>query len=169
MLGYLAIQAVILPLLRQGRAQNRAPSATHTKSAMAEVGTSLPPMPATDVAATPSVAGSVAQPVALPLLHVDVAIEHYCREMVAGWGGSELEVATVHSGYAAMCAVRGWPDVSVKVLSQGLVRLGCKRQQLDLRRTGEGRPTVLVFPRALVSASRPPAKPRKRKKGSRSR
>lgn len=128
----------------------------------------LPPMSATDVNAAASVAEPLSKPTPEHVLPASVAIEQYCREMVAGWGGVDLDVALVHRGYLDMCADRGWPELPVKTLSQGLVKLGCQRRQLDLRKTGEGRPTVILFPTALVkNAAAARQKPRRTKgKGS---
>lgn len=163
MLEKLTLSALVVPFLRVGNGTKRTSAATHSET----VSSQKPEVPATDVATHKPVAEPVAKPVAAPLLPERVAIEQFCREMVAGWGGVDLEVATVHRGYIDMCSDRGWPELTVKALSGGLVALGCQRRQLDLRKTGEGRPTVIVFPKALVSRRAAPAKQRSvKKKGS---
>lgn len=93
-----------------------------------------------------------------PSIDKSVAIAEYARQMAWGWGDVELDIALVHKGYMDMCDANGWPLITLKGMSKELVDLGCVRKQLDLRKTGEGRPTVIVFPKGLKNAKGSPRK-----------
>lgn len=81
-----------------------------------------------------------------PLLDIETAIDEFYGAWMAEAPGEAIAFAWVRSAYAQMAPSRGWPPIADKTLSIGLVARGCARRQRDARRSGGGRPTMIVWP-----------------------
>lgn len=68
-------------------------------------------------------------------------------------GAGEILWRHVWRSYEKERAIHGWPPIKEKALSQMLVKMGCERKVLDLRKEKKGRPTAFVFPEEIQEAA----------------
>lgn len=76
----------------------------------------------------------------------ETAIDQFFQAWMAEGCGESIAFWRVAQGYAQMAPERGWPPISGKSLSQGLVARGCTRSKRDTRRSGGGRITMIAWP-----------------------
>jgi hypothetical protein len=108
------------------------------------------PMP-TSVAPTIGTDGTDAK---WPELSAIEAAKVFYLEMQQHAAGEAVQMRWVRHSYDVLAKQRGWPVLSDKVLSQHLVSFGCKRKKIDLRKSGNGRPTVFEFPLETTAQKR---------------
>jgi hypothetical protein len=90
-----------------------------------------------------------------PNLTAIEAAKAFYLEMQNHWPEDPVEMRLVRQAYVRLSNERGgWPSLSDKALSQHLVKFGCKRRKLDLRKTGGGRVTAFEFPLETTAQKR---------------
>lgn len=86
------------------------------------------------------------RPAECPAVDVETALDQFYAAWMSEAPGESIAFAWVRSAYAQMAPDRGWPAIADKTLSIGLVARGCERRKRDARRSGGGRPTMIVWP-----------------------
>lgn len=94
------------------------------------------------------------EPEPVALVTPDQAVREFAANMIEYTAGDAVRIHWVHWSYRKLAEDHGWPQLSVKALSQRLVALGCRREQIDLRASEGRRITFITFPERLVEPRR---------------
>jgi len=101
----------------------------------------------------------------VPVRDFIVTREQAAREFLTEWicdlvGGGEWTFRTIATSYDDLRAIRGWPEMKDKALSENLQALGCVTWTAN-RQPGGKRPTIIRIPDDLTD--RPRRRKRRRK------
>lgn len=96
---------------------------------------------------------SIDEPEIAPSVTKQVAVAAFMADLMDYVPGESMAFHRVKSSYVQMAPEFGWPPISDKALSRALVEMGCTRRKVDMRATGGGRRSEIVFPETMGDAA----------------